>query len=203
MQGKWPGKEEAVQASPFPVFRTRSQRGGVKTTRRLVRARLSPPNGGGDLSSATSTMGRCGIHTPLHFERYCQRRRRGQRESDTLPPVSFRFERGQHSLPLFLFFSKGGSKCCPPLSFLFERGQHTLPPFLSISNGGGVQPTCRRRFFRLPPVSLPCSVDKRGSVEPTRRRRFFRLPPPNNRGVSPCLPPNHGGFVFFASIILY
>ena len=132
MQGKWPGKEEAVQAPPFPVFCTRSQQGGVKTMRHLVRARLSPPNGGGDLSSATSMMGRCGIHMPLHFERYCQRRRWGQREYDTLPPVSFHFEQGQHLLPLFLFFSNGGSKCCLPLSFLFERGQHSLPLFLFV-----------------------------------------------------------------------
>jgi len=126
---------------------------------------------------------------------------------------SFRFERGQHLLPpclfisfrtgaasaapvSFLFISNGGSIRCPCFfSFRFERGQHTLPPFLSISNGGGVQPTCRHRFFRLPPVSLPCSIDKRGGVKPTRHRRFFRLPPPNNRGVSPCLPPNHGGCI--------
>jgi hypothetical protein len=31
----------------LPFFHPRSQRGGVKLTRLLVRARLSPPNGGG------------------------------------------------------------------------------------------------------------------------------------------------------------
>ena len=133
-----------------------------------------------------------------------------------MPPPSLffflHFERGQHLLPLCLFFSIRGSTCCPPFlsflnggstccpcffSFRFEWGAaHAAPIFFHFELG-------RRETYTLPPflsftppitggVSLPCSVDKWGGVKPTRRCRSFRLPPPN-----------HWGFVFFATNILY
>jgi hypothetical protein len=179
MQGKRPGKEEAVRAPPLPCFSYQKPMRRRKNYALPRSSSIISPERQGDLSSATSTMGWCGIHTPLHFKWYCQRQRRGQRESDTLSPVSFCFERGQQVLP-------------PPLSFLFEWGQHSLPLFLFVSFRTGAAHTA--------PISFHF---KWGGVKPTRCCCFFHLPPPNNRGVSPCLPPNHGGFVFFASIILY
>jgi hypothetical protein len=58
--------------------------------------------------------------------------------SERCPRVSsFHFERGQHSLPLFLFVSfRTGAACAAPISFHFKRGRRAtnmLPPFLSFT----------------------------------------------------------------------
>ena len=46
--GEMGGEGGAIRAPSFPFFCSKSQRGGVTTTRRLIRARLSPPVVGGE-----------------------------------------------------------------------------------------------------------------------------------------------------------
>jgi len=111
---------------------------------------------------------RCVGYTPSHLAFQTQagaalaapvsfRFKRGQH---TLPPflfVSFRFQQGQHLLPLFLFISNRGSTCCPPFSS-FWAGAALAAPVLFLSNRGSAY--CSR-FFSFPtgaalaaPVSL-------------------------------------------------
>ena len=122
------GKGEAVRAPSFRFLHPRSQRGGVKTTRRFVRARLSPPNsivGGNFYSTGGSVIPHA---APVSF-------RTGWRIHAA--PLSFRFKRGGvFTLPRFVL-NGGGVFTLPRfVLFCFEwGGVFTPPPFCFVSNG--------------------------------------------------------------------
>ena len=171
MQGKWVGRGGGVRAPSFPFFCSKSQRGSLTTTRRLVRARLSPPRCWGGVFIQT-----------------------GARECHMLPPFLSRFQRGRrecHTSPPFLSVSNGGGvwhSHHPPVSFHFERGQreyHMLLPSLFILNGGSVNPT-HPFLFIYPPSLGGILFCGRGGVCISRRLCFCSFTPPLMGGFLPC-----------------
>ena len=146
---------------PPRFFRFESQRAGVKTTRRLVRARLSPPVVGGNFYSNGAV-----VFPPPPIFPF-----RTGAAAFTLPPFDFvSFRTGWHSrCPRFVSFRTGRRIHAAPVSFRFERGGVNTPPPLSFCFKLG-----QHESHALPPVSFRF---ERGRVNSTNRPRFFLFTP--------------------------
>jgi hypothetical protein len=92
-------------------------------------------------------------------------------------PVSFRFERGQHLLPPFLFVSNGAA-CAAPFLFISNGGSVCYPLFSSLT----AEPTPHRRFGgRIPPAASTTTTGQRAIYTPPCSISFI---PPVVGGIS-------------------
>jgi hypothetical protein len=175
MQGKQWRKGEAVRAPSFPVFHTRSRRGGAKTTRCLVCARLSPPALGGTFhlqhrqwSGGIPT--RCSISSVVDSVdgggqlREGERGGRGKgggRGRQFMPPPSLFCQRASVKTTCRLI----RARLSPPQ----RRGGILFP---QPQQWSGVVPTLRSIS------SVFAGVDDGGGVNPARRPCFLSFTPP-------------------------
>jgi len=135
----------------------------VKTTRRLVRARLPLPVGGGGIFIQT-----------------------GARER----PRFFPFQTGRwySRHPPFPSISNGGTRCPRSTLFCFERGGVNTPPPLSFCFKWG-----QRESHALPPVSFvyppvmggipSCGIDQWRRCGTHTPPPFLFVYPPTDRGI--------------------